>query len=330
METKITKRTVDQLSAGEQDAILWDSEIKGFGVRCRRSGAKHYIVKMRVGARQRWLTIGRHGSPWTPEKARGEALRLLGLKAAGQYPALERDRRKAAITIKELGTRFLSEYVHQHCKARTAEEYQRAVEHYINPILGRQKIVDLIRTDVVRFHHQFRDRPSQANRSLAVLSKMMNLAEGWGLRLDGSNPTRHVNKYREVKREPYLSGEELQRLGAVLADARANLSESPFAIIAIGLLVLTGARLKKILTLKWEYVDVENQLLRLPDSKTGPKLIHLNAAAINLMRTMPRIVGNPHVIPGKKAGAALVDLQKAWGRIRAKAGLAKQTPAHPF
>ena len=142
METKISKRTVDQLSRTKCDSILWDTEIKGFGVRCRRYGAKHYVLKTRVGGRQRWLTIGRHGSPWTPDSARREAIKLLALKAAGHDPALERDRRKGAITIAELGTRFLSEYVAQHCKPRTAEEYQRAVVHYINPIIGRQRITD--------------------------------------------------------------------------------------------------------------------------------------------------------------------------------------------
>jgi len=67
MEAKITKRVVDQLSADGRDVLRWDAEVKGFGVRCRPSGAKYYVLKMRVGARQRWLTIGRHGSPWTPE-----------------------------------------------------------------------------------------------------------------------------------------------------------------------------------------------------------------------------------------------------------------------
>ena len=139
MGNKISKRTVDQLSAGDRDNLLWDAEVKGFGVRCRQSGAKYYIVKMRAGGRQRWLTIGRHGSPWTPDTARVEAKRLLGLKAGGKDPATERDRQKGAITIAELGARFLAQYVAQHCKSRTAEEYQRAVEHFINPILGRQR-----------------------------------------------------------------------------------------------------------------------------------------------------------------------------------------------
>ena len=318
---KITKSVVDEQTSSSRDQLIWDREIKGFAIRCRSSGAKHYVLKMRVGGRQRWITIGRHGSPWTPDTARREALRLLGLRAAGHDPATERDRQKGAITIAELGARFLTEYVPQHCKPRTAEEYQRAVDRFINRVLGRQRISDLTRADVGRLHHQYRDRPYQANRSLAVLSKMMNLAEAWGLRLDGSNPVRHIKKYREVKRERYLTREELRRLGAALADAQAAGTENPFGIAAIGLLVLTGARLSEILTLRWEHVDLDNQVLRLPDSKTGAKLVYLNGAAINLLRTMPRMDGNPHVIAGRRNGARLINLQKPWRRIRSRAGL---------
>jgi integrase len=276
---------------------------------------------MRAGGRQRWITLGRHGSPWTPDTARREARRLLGLKAAGQDPALDRDRQKGAATVAELGTRFLQQYVAQHCKARTAEEYQRAIELHVGPTLGRLRIADLTRADVAGFHHQLRDRPYQANRSIAVLSKMMNLADAWGLRTDGINPCRHIKKYKEVKRERYLTSEELRRLGKVLADAQADGSESPFVLAAIGLLILTGARLTEILTLRWEYVDLQHGVLRLPDSKTGAKQVYLSDYAVHLLRSMPRLQASPYVIPGNKPGARLINLQKPWRRLRAKADL---------
>jgi integrase len=322
MKKKITKRTVDELSKDDDDPMIWDSEVIGFGVRCRRSGAKHYVLKMRAGGRQRWITIGRHGSPWTPDAARAEARRLLGLRAGGGDPATERDRQKGVITVAELGRRFLDEYVPQHCKARTVYEYRRAVEQFIAPSLGRYQISDIQRADIAQFHHNLRDRPYQANRTLAVLAKMMNLAEEWGLRPDGSsNPCRHVKKFRELKRERYLTREELHRLGMVLAEAQANETENPVVIAALSLLILTGARLREILTLRWEYVDLDDAILRLPDSKTGPKQIYLNEAAIKLLNAIPRMVGNPHVIVGHKPGAHLVEIQKPWCRIRTKAGL---------
>src|SRR3954454_13008995 len=107
MLQKITKRTVDGLTAKKGRAILWDTELKGFGVRCRPSGAKHYVIKFRSGGRQRWVTIGRHGSPWTPDNARAEAMRQLVLKASGKDPASERDRQKGVVTVAEMGARFL-------------------------------------------------------------------------------------------------------------------------------------------------------------------------------------------------------------------------------
>ena len=143
MRAKITKRTIDQLSPISRDVLCWDAELKGFGVRCRPTGTKHYVLKMRVGGRQRWLTIGRHGSPWTPETARREALRLLGIKAAGSDPATSRDRQKSGVTIAELADRFLLEHVARHCKPRTKEEYRRAVERFIKPTLGRHRIAEL-------------------------------------------------------------------------------------------------------------------------------------------------------------------------------------------
>jgi integrase len=321
MGQRITKRIADQLTPREKDVFVWDSEIKGFGIRCRPSGGKFYVLKTRAGGRQRWITIGRHGSPWTPDTARTEALRLLGEKAQGKDPAAERDNRKKVITVKELGERFLADHVAHRCKPKTACDYRHIVEKLIAPAVGHHNIADLSRADVSRLHHEHRDTPYLANRCLAVLSKMMNLAEEWGLRADGTNPCRHVKKYRESKRERFLDHEELRRLGKVLADAEANEDESPFFIAAIRLLIFTGARLSEITTLRWNYVDLANGVIRLPDSKTGAKNLYLNAAAIDVLEALPRMADNPFVIAGRKVGSHLVEMEKPWQRIRKKAGL---------
>ena len=239
----------------------------------------------------------------------------------GRDPASARDAAKAALTIAELGLRFLHEYVPVHCKPSTAYEYRRAVELLINPVLGKTKIPDLVRADVSRFHHAFRNTPYQANRALGVLSKMMNMAEVWGLRLDGSNPCRHIKKYKEKKRKRYLNYDELERLGRVLEQIEADGSVFPPAVAAIRLLIFTGARLSEILHLRWEDVDLQNGLLVLPDSKTGAKQIFLNDAATLLLKGIPRVEGNPHVIQGAKAGNCLVNLQKPWRKVRAQANL---------
>jgi integrase len=122
-----------------------------------------------------------------------------------------------------------------------------------------------------------KDMPYQANRMRALMSKMMNLAERWGLRRDGSNPCRHVTKYRESGRERFLSAAELAKLGGVLREVERERVEVPSVVPAIRLLLFTGARVGEILTLRWEHVDLERRVLLLPDSKTGAKAIHLTA-----------------------------------------------------
>lgn len=181
------------------------------------------------------------------------------------------------------------------------------------------KTDSVTRADIAKLHHDSRKTPVQANRVLALCSKMFNLAEAWGLRQDGSNPCRHVQRYKEKKRERFLSGDELARVGSSLT--KAEETELPSAILAIRLLMFTGCRLSEILTLEWAMVDLEGGVLNLVDSKTGSKLVALPGPAIDLLLEAPRFQGNPYVIFGKKEGAHLVGLFHIWERIRADAGL---------
>jgi integrase len=323
MRSRITKRAVDALrpAVDGRELVLWDTELAGFGVRVQRGDAKTYILKYRAGtgrsAPLRKLTIGRHGSPWTPDQARAEAKRLLGLVALRKDPAGARAAANAAPTVADLAQRFLVEHVEAKRKASTAAEYRRLLDKIVLPALSKRKVVEVTRTEVTKLHHANRTAIYQANRTLAVLSKMFNLAERWGLRPDGSNPCRHVEKFSERKRERFLSADELGRLGDVLA----RYDGSPYYGAAIKLLVFTGARLGEILGLRWEWIDFERGEARLPDSKTGAKTIHLPPPALAVLAELPRVEGNPHVIVGGVAGAPLVNLEKPWRAIRKAAGL---------
>ncbi len=159
------------------------------------------------------------------------------------------------------------------------------------------------------------------NRTLGVLSKMFNLAEVWGLRPDGSNPCLHVKKYREEKRERFLGADEYASLGRTLAEVETDGSEPPAVTAAVRLLMLTDCRLGEVMTLKWSYVDWQARALRLPDSKTGAKVVHFGEAVAAVLRSIPRLTDNPWVITGTKEGSRLTDLQPPWRRIRKKAGL---------
>jgi integrase len=150
---------------------------------------------------------------------------------------------------------------------------------------------------------------------------MFNLAENWALRPDGSNPCRHVEKFKEHKLERFLSETELARLAETLVEAEQARIELPSVIAAIRLLLFTGARLSEILTVRWEHVNFEEHCLRLPDSKTGAKTIYLSPPALEVLNGLQRQDGNPYVIIGAKPGAHLINLRKPWHRIRTKAGL---------
>jgi integrase len=323
MRGKITKRSVDALrpAADERELVLWDNELAGFGVRVQRGGARTYILKYRAGtgrdAPLRKLTIGKHGSPWTADEARAEARRLSGLVAHGKDPAGAKATAKAAPTIADLAQRFLAEHAEAKRKTSTAREYRRLLDHVVLPALGKKRVADISRQDVARLHHARRATPTEANRALAVISAMFNMAERWGERPDGSNPCRHVEKYPQRRRERFLSAEELARLGDVLA----GYDGSPYYAVAIKLLVFTGARLGEVLGLRWQWIDFERGEARLPDSKTGAKTIHLPPPALAVLAELPRVEGNPHVIIGGVQGAALVNLEKPWRAIRKKAGL---------
>ena len=162
------------------------------------------------------------------------------------------------------------------------------------------KVADVTKADIARLHYELRHIPYQANRNLEVVSKMFNLAELWGLRPDGSNPRRHIKKYPEEKRERYLGPAELAALGEALSLAEQDGVEDPYAIAAIRLLIFTGCRLNEIMTLKWGYVDFEARCLRLPDSKTGARVIHLGAPALEVLSGL----GASPTIPGSSAAGS--------------------------
>ena len=324
MRGKITKRAVDAIRPGGSDQFLWDTKIKGFGLKVTPADKRVYILQYRTGgpgAPTKRVTIGQHGA-LTPEKARTRARVLAGTIANGGDPASEKAAQKAAATLADLCARFVAGHVATKTKARTQIEYRRLLDAYVLPALGRLRVREVTRKHVTDLHHSLRQKPYAANRLLAVLSKMFNLAEKWGERPDGTNPCRHVERFQERKRERFLSEVELARLGDALADAEQDASESPFVVAAIRLLVFTGARRNEILTLKWADVDLERACLRLPDSKTGQKTLHLNAPALQLLTELPRLADCPYVIMSALPGAHLVNLEKPWRRLRSRAGLA--------
>lgn len=167
-------------------------------------------------------------------------------------PQMEKRERRTAVTVRELAARFDDEHIKVRLKASTAKEYRRNLDLFILPAIGQLRVIDVTRADIVKYHHDWRERPYQANRNLEIISKMFNLAELWGLRPDGTNPRKYIKKYPEKKRERYFSPGELRSIGRVLKEMEIERIELPAAIAAVRLLLFTGCRLDEIMTLRWD------------------------------------------------------------------------------
>ena len=345
----ITKTSVDALAcpSNKDREILWDGghkeAVRGFGIAAFRNGGKCYIAQYRKDGRSRRTRIGEHGR-LTPEQARKEARKILGLVEGGADPIAERKAARAVRTFKAVADDFLANHVRAKRKGRTADEYARILSVHVVPALGSKRIVDLRRADVAKLHARLAASPYQANRALALVSAIWN----WAARREevafADNPAKAIERYAELGRERYLTSEELGRLGEALREGettglpysvdetkpkakhapkadhrRVNLD--PFAVAAIRLLILTGARLREILDAQWSQLDLERGVLFLADSKTGKKSLYLSAAAQAVLAALPHLKGNPHIIAGALEGAPRADLNKPWRAVRNAAKL---------
>lgn len=320
---RINKRSVNDAQPEARDCYLWDDQLRGFGLKITPAGSKIYLVQYNLhgrAGRTRRVKVGAHGV-LTAEQARVEAKKLLGDVAAKRDPAESRAKAKAQRTFGGAIDLFLEEHADAKLKPSTAEEYRRLLRLHVPERLRARSLGDIERADIATLHLQLRPKPYQGNRLLAVLSKFFNWAEMHGHRADATNPCRHIKKYRERKRERFLTDHELERLGEVLTQAERDRLASPWVIAAIRLLILTGARHGEIRKLLWSEVDLPRRMLRLHDSKTNEKTVYLSEAAIEILSSIPRLNDNPHVICGDKSGSCLVNLQKPWRRIRQMANL---------
>ncbi|MXW84983.1 MAG: tyrosine-type recombinase/integrase [Boseongicola sp. SB0667_bin_21] len=321
--TTISKRTVEALSV-EKDTVFWDSELSGFGVRVYPTGSKFYVVQTRAGGKAgKRVTVGRHGIV-TAEEARRRAALVIARIKAGEDPVPE----PAALalaggpTVGELARQWLEEHVEVRCKPRTVTMYTLIVEKHLLPAIGKISAPTLDHARVTELHHSLRGTPVMANQVVDTLSRIWNAAEDRGQLPEASNPCLHVVRNRERKRERFLGEEEFRRLGRTLAEAETCKGVSVHAVAAIRLLLLTGCRKNEILTLRWKDVDLEARELRLEDSKTGARTVPISPEVAEVLANIPRVEGNPHVIPGKLKGRHMRNLNDPWDLICERAKIA--------
>lgn len=318
--TTISRRTVEALPVGEREAVFWDHELSGFGVRVYPSGTKVYLVQTRSGGKSRRITIGRHGV-LTAEQARRKAAQFIASIKTGEEPARPQSPPDTGTTIAEVAERYMKEHVAVRCKPSTARACRCTLDRYLLPAFGARPLGSIGREEVAALQYRLHKTPSMANRVIDMLSRLFNMAEAWGVAPEGGNPCRFVKKYKERSCERFLSEEEFRRLGRVLDEVQAEGKVSANAVAAIRLLMLTGCRRGEIVSLRWEDVDLEAGELRLRDAKTGPRQVALSPAAVRVLSAIPRPADNPWVIPGRKPGTRLSNLNVSWLVVRGRADL---------
>jgi integrase len=290
--SKITMKTVEQLQRGSR---VWDTVVQGFGVRRQKDGAYYYLRFRRNGV-QYMRSIGRHGSPWTPELARNEAKKLLGLAVSGDDPFAK------PVPAEAFGhevRRYLTKRKSA-LKRRTFEELERHLTNHALP-LHRLRLSEIDRrTIALRLAEvETASGPTARNRVRASLSAFFNWAVREGL-LDGNPVTGTARADERGARERVLMQEELAELWAALP-AGGN---GQFADI-VRLLLLTGQRREEIGSLRWSEIDLDRGLIVLPPERTKNLRQHevpLSTQARAIIERQPKRKGRDFIFGIGEAG----------------------------
>ena len=313
----LSSRAVGKLAV-EKDTVFWDGELTGFGVRVYPTGSKVYVAQARGPGGPRRVAVGRHGVI-NADEARKRAAHIIARIKAGEEAVPEPMKPVGGPTVAELCARYMEEYVSVRCKPGTAALYRSVIDRHVLPALGRLPLTALSRAQVAEFHENLYETPAVANMALCVLSAMYEQAARWGMVPEGCNPCRLIMKYPERRRERFLTDSEFTRLGEALDEAEARGGASASAVAAIRLLALTGCRRSEVLGLRREDVALEQAEVRLPDSKTGARAVALPPQAVELLRSFLSAHDGPWVIPGRKPGTRLANVDEAWRTIRERA-----------
>ena len=321
---KLTKTAAETAAPAAKDYVIHDTLTPGFLLKVTPAGRKMFMVAYTAANGQRRKpAIGRFGAI-TVEQARAIAQDWLAQVRRGADPSAERATARAAPTVKDLCARFLADYSIPRNKPSTVKGNRVNINAHIIPKLGHLKVPDVTRADVARMIGEMEKTPTAANLTLACLRKMFSMAEVWGYRPDGSNPTRHIPKFPQRGRTRLITNAELKRLFTYLDRADAEGLEHPFLTVAIRLQFVFAARRSEILNLEWDWIDFENRRVVWPDSKTGGMSKPLSAEAEELLLAAPRLEDSPYVVP------SVFDPQKpmsehtysaGWSRILERAGV---------
>ena len=308
---RITNQAVMSLRPpAKGNRVVWDRDLTGFGVRMTAAGAISFVLRYVINGRERRYTIGKHPD-LSASAARELGTVLRGRIVAGLDPLDERRESREAATVAEL----CNDYMDRHAKPKKRPASIRADEQlirlYIKPKLGARKVIAIGRRDLDEIHQALGEHPYQANRLLALLSKMFSLAVAWGWR--GDNPAKGVERFAEHRRERWLQANELGALSkAIEVYPDRRIAD------AIRLLILTGSRRGEVLNATWDQFDLARAVWTKPSHHTkqnktehvplsGPARLlvsDIRDRAIKTLGDEAKLKDFPYLFPGDKDGQA--------------------------
>ena len=291
----LTERLIRDAKPEPKTRIIWDSQVRGLGVRITPAGTKAYILNYRAGGRERRATVAR-----VPElslrAARERAGSELAAIRAGETDPLERRRAvREAPTVADGLDRFFDEYAPERIRLgrlspRTLQTYRNQAKLYIRPALGKRRVGGVTRREVERAVERLPN--ATRNRVLAFVSRLFNLFEAWEWRPQHTNPVRGLERGREEARDRVLDSRELAALSAALDQLAERF---PASVAAIRVAALTGLRIGEVIAIQWQHVDFESGRVTLPETKTGRRVHHFADAALDILAAMPRINRSDYV-----------------------------------
>jgi len=302
---------------GKSRYVLWDDELKGFGLRVYPSGRKAFILSYRTTGRKRLFTIGEFGV-WTPDQAWKEARRLLVEIEKGHDPKQNREMNS---NKKPTFADLHEAYTNRRVPFKKSGQTDLAVLHrYIPKSWYRRELDSFTRVEMGRLHQKIGtdNGPYAANRVIALLRSIFNLGVDWGLLPEQHpNPCIRIKTFPEQKRERFITPDELPRIWKAIEQ-----EPDPYLRSFFMLCLFLGARRNEILTMRWEDLDLNAGTWRIPHTKAGRShLLPLPVASIDILKSIPRLVGSPWVFPSHGKTGHLVEPKSAWARVRTRAGI---------
>jgi len=303
---------------GARRIDYFDAEIPGFMLEVRSSGGKTFYQRYRdAGGRERQFKIG-SAHVLTVPQARRKARAVLAEAILGADPQKEREEMRSIPTLAE----FVRDSYMPYAKnvKRSWQTDETILRIHILQKFGAHRLDQISDQGIAALLSRMRDQgyaSGTTNRVLVLLRFVFNLAKKWGIPGSADNPTAGLKTAPDVCRERFLTHDEARRLLLAL-----DTDENRVAASAIKLLLFTGARRNEITHAKWEFVNWEKRTLLVPRAKSGrPRSIHLNSAALELLRSTPRAPGNPYIFPSPVTGRPSPSMHFPWWRVRERAAL---------